>query len=341
MTPPGAIETPCLVIDEATALYNLERTLAIAGGAKRLIPHLKTHRAPWVLRMLIGRGVEAFKTATAAETEMALGAGATEVLWANPSVNRSAVERVVDAARRHRAASVSAVVDSREGLAIWRAALKDEAHVRLRVDLDGGMGRTGMPTAQPAAELAQSLVGLSLFAGWHLYDGHARGAGEVGAVRSKLESFLAGTEGRLSQSEIVVGGSYSFEYWHGARYRVSPGSWIYSSTRQARDLAHLGWRQAAFVLATVMSVRDANFTLDAGAKAIGADLALAERFAGPGRILGMSEEHTVVEGAGRVVGERVLLAPGHCCTTAYLYDQAWVRDPGGAWTRRPQMGNQR
>ena len=40
MTPPGAIETPCLVIDEATALYNLERTLAIAGGAKRLIPHL-------------------------------------------------------------------------------------------------------------------------------------------------------------------------------------------------------------------------------------------------------------------------------------------------------------
>lgn len=341
MIPPGAIETPCLVIDEATALYNLERTLAIAGGAKRLIPHLKTHRAPWVLRMLVGRGVEAFKTATAAEAEMALEAGAAEVLWANPSVNRSAVERVVDAARRHRAANVSALVDSREGLAIWRAALKDEAHVRLRVDLDGGMGRTGMPMAQPAAELAQSLVGRNLFAGWHLYDGHARGAGEVGAVTSKLESFLAGTEGRLSQSDIVVGGSYSFEHWHGARYRVSPGSWIYSSTRHARDLAHLGWRQAAFVLATVMSVREANFTLDAGAKAIGADLALAERFAGPGRILGMSEEHTVVEGAGRVVGERVLLAPGHGCTTAYLYDQAWVRDPGGAWTRRPQMGTKR
>lgn len=341
MIPPGAIETPSLVIDEATVLYNLERTLAIAGGAQRLIPHLKTHRAPWVVRMLVGRGVKAFKTATPAEVEMALDAGAAEVLWANPSVNRGAIERVVDAARRHRAASVSALVESREGLAIWRAALKDESHVRLRVDLDGGMGRTGMPMDEPAVELARLLLGHGLFAGWHLYDGHARGADEAGAVRSKLEEFLVKTGGRLAQSEIVVGGSYSFQHWHGARYRVSPGSWIYSSSRHSRDLSHLGWRQAAFVLATVVSVRAASFTIDAGAKAIGADLALAERFAGTGRILGMSEEHTVVEGAGRAVGERVLLTPGHACTTAYLYDHAWVRNVDDGWTRRPQMGNQR
>jgi D-serine deaminase-like pyridoxal phosphate-dependent protein len=146
---------------------------------------------------------------------------------------------------------------------------------------------------------------------------------------------------QLARSDIVVGGSYSFEHWRGARYRVSPGSWIYSSARHGRDLAHLGWKQAAFVLATVVSVRESNFTLDAGSKAIGADLPLADRFTGPGRILGMSEEHAVVAGTGRAVGERVLLTPGHACTTAYLYDAAWVGNEGGGWERRPQMGNRR
>ena len=36
-----------------------------------------------------------------------------------------------------------------------------------------------------------------------------------------------------------------------------------------------------------------------------------------------------------------LLTPGHACTTAYLYDHAWVRNVDDGWTRRPQMGNQR
>ncbi len=344
MIPLEGVETPCLVIDEAAALHNLERTVAVAGDEKRLIPHLKTHRAPWVVRMLVERGVRAFKTATAAEVEMALEAGAAEVLWAYPSMSRVAVERVADAARRHPTAQVSALVDSQEGLALWRQALGDESSVSLRIDLDGGMGRTGMPLDEAAVELALSLLGRGLFAGWHLYDGHIHGtdnAAAVSEVRNRLENFLGKLEERLARSDIVVGGSYSFEHWQDARYRVSPGSWIYSSARHERDLAHLGWKQAAFVLATVVSVRAENFTIDAGAKAVGADLALAERFTGPGRILGMSEEHCVVEGAGVPLGERVLLTPGHACTTAYLYDQAWVRDPRGAWERRPQMGNHR
>lgn len=344
MIPPGRVETPCLVIDQAAALHNLDRTAAAAGGAKRLIPHLKTHRAPWVVRMLVERGVRAFKAATAAEVEMALEAGAEEVLWAYPCVNRGAMERVIDAARRHPEAQVSALVESQEGLALWRQALGDRSAVSLRVDLDGGMGRTGMALGEAAEELALSLLGRGLFAGWHLYDGHIHGsdnAAAVSEIKARLEKFLAAMEGQLAHADVVVGGSYSFEHWQGERFRVSPGSWIYSSARHARDLAHLGWKQAAFVLATVVSVRAENFTIDAGAKAVGADLALAERFTGPGRILDMSEEHCVVEGAGVALGARVLLTPGHACTTAYLYDQAWVRDARGAWEHRPQMGNRR
>ena len=49
----------------------------------------------------------------------------------------------------------------------------------------------------------------------------------------------------------------------------------------------------------------------------------------------------VVDGDGRALGERILLTPGHACTTAYLYPEAWVRDLGGDWQRRGQLGSRR
>ena len=55
----------------------------------------------------------------------------------------------------------------------------------------------------------------------------------------------------------------------------------------------------------------------------------------------MNEEHTVVESADLSVGDQVFLLPGHTCTTAYLYDHAYVKTLNGDWVRRPQMGSAR
>ena len=51
------------------------------------MPHVKTHRAPWIVQLSLAQGVTAFKCATTAEVEMVLEAGAKAVTWAYPTVN--------------------------------------------------------------------------------------------------------------------------------------------------------------------------------------------------------------------------------------------------------------
>lgn len=348
LVPPQDVETPCLVIDCARLRQNLQLTAAACGGAGKLVPHVKTHRAPWLIADLLEAGVTAFKTATPAEVDMVLEAGAAEVIWAYPSTNPASIRRVIAAARRHPEAAVSALVDSAECVALWRALLAGEAPVRLRVDLDPGMGRTGLPFGDEAAALAHEIAAAGLFAGWHCYDGHIHGpdravrAAEVEAIADALSGFLAAAALGAAPWDLIVGGSYSYDLWPELPgIRRSPGSWVYSSMIHARDLPEQGWRQAAFVLASVVGSRGGRLTLNAGSKAVGADMVLGERFGWPGAIEAMSEEHTVVEGNGQSPGDVVLLTPGHACTTAYLYDKAWVRDLDGAWSQRTQLGARR
>src|ERR1700724_809490 len=139
--PPLAIETPCFVILEDAVMHNLERTAQAAGGIGRLMPHVKTHRAPWLVKAMAARGVTGFKCATPAEIEMALAAGAPQVVWAYPTVNRAAIARVIRATAAHPDARVMGLVDSHDGLAAWSAELAaaPAENVRLRVDLDPGL----------------------------------------------------------------------------------------------------------------------------------------------------------------------------------------------------------
>ena len=346
--PPLAIETPCFVVLEDAVLHNLERTAAAAGGIARLMPHVKTHRAPWLVAAMVARGVSAFKCATAAEIEMALAAGAPQVAWAYPTVNRAAIARVIRAAAAHPAARVAGMIDSSEGFAAWTAELAalPAANVRLLVDLDPGLGRTGIAMGPDALELAGSAHDAGLFVGWHVYDGHIHDADR--AVRARRVAEVAERVRTLLVvapelgADVIAGGSYSFDLWPAdvARW-VSPGSFTYSSAEHGADLGDLGWRIAGYVVATVISTHAGTATLDAGAKAISPDKPMTQRFTGAGEIKFMNEEHVVVASNQLAVGERVALVPRHACTSAYLYDRALVRRMDGAWEWRAQMGAKR
>ena len=350
LLPPGDPPTPCFVVDQAAVLHNLRATVRAAGGAGRFVPHVKTHRAGWLVRFLIGEGVSGFKAATPAEVEMIAEAGAAEVIWAYPSVVPAAIARVAAAAGRFPGVAFAALVDSGHGLDAWLAALDGRApdNLKLRIDLDSGMGRTGAPMTESSAALVQRVIGSGLFGGWHVYDGHIHDpevAVRRDAVRALAEQAMAFVDRYHpagAPRDMVAGGSYTFDLWpRDDGIRVSPGSWVYSSLRHRRDLGHLGWRQAGFVLATALGRHGDTTTLDAGFKAVGSDLPLEIRFDWPAGILAMSEEHAVVGGTAPALGAKVHLTPGHACTTAYLYDQAWVLGLDGEWDRRPQLGTLR
>jgi D-serine deaminase-like pyridoxal phosphate-dependent protein len=346
--PDEQLATPCLLVFEEAVRHNLKQTAMAAGGISRLMPHVKTHRADWVVRLCLEAGVEAFKCATPTEVEMCLRAGAHNVTWAYPTVNPANIRRLVALAEAYPGAELTAMVDSMTGVAVWQAELAGApATVRLRVDLDPGLGRTGAAMGDDALALARALAGLGRFAGWHVYDGHVKGTVEerratVVAIARRVDMLDETLREEGISGDTIAGGSYTFNVWPHDRARyVSPGSWTYSSDQHDLELADLGWCPAAFVLATVISVHEGTATLDAGCKAISPDKPLAERFRWDGRILMMNEEHTVVEATGLRVGDRVLLMPRHACTTAYLYDKAYVKGPGEGWSYRAQLGNAR
>jgi D-serine deaminase-like pyridoxal phosphate-dependent protein len=346
--PDELVSTPCFVVFEKNVLHNLSRTAEAAGGIERLMPHVKTHRAPWIVKLLMTHGVGAFKCATPAEVEMVLGAGATEVTWAYPAVSPANLTRFLALARTFKQARLTGMVDSPQSLEVWRTQISaEDRNVDIRVDLDGGMGRTGAPISSVALDLAAEVGQFARFAGWHVYDGHIKG--DRDARRRKVANIadgVAGLQATLRRdgvvSDVVAGGSYTFDLWPRdlARY-VSPGSWTYSSSQHDVELADLRWEPAAFVLATVVSVHAGTATLDAGSKAISPDKPTPERFRWPRKIISMSEEHTVVEATDLKVGDRVFLMPQHACTTAYLFDNALVKTSGGAWQRRQQLGSKR
>jgi 3-hydroxy-D-aspartate aldolase len=348
--PTMEVETPCFVVLEPAILHNLQKTVDLAGGVERMVPHVKTHRSPWVARFLVERGVVAFKTATPREVEMVLQAGAHEVVWSYPTTSVAAIARVIQAADAHPQARVTGVVDTDVGLATWLRllAVGNHPNMDLRVDIDPGMGRTGVAIGEAAIEFALKISQAGRFGGWHVYDGHiqdldlSKREARFLELQGQLNAFFDRAEKVGLQRDIIGGGSYTFSLW--AKHtgaRVSPGSWVYSNSQHQADQPHRGWQVAAYVLSTVLSEREGTLTLDAGAKAIAPDMPMDKRFIGVTQIVSMKEEHTIVKAPSLVPGDHVALVPRHTCTTAYLYRRALVLKLDGTWEYRDQLGCER
>lgn len=347
--PNEPVATPCFVILEDGVKHNLRATAHACGGIERLMPHVKTHRATWITELCIAQGVTAFKCATTAEVEMVLAAGAKKATWSYPTVNPVNVQRFVDCASQYPDAHITGLVDSDRGLEVWRNVLRDAPkNIDLRVDLDPGLHRTGVPMDATAVKLARAVHGIGRLAGWHIYDGHVKGTREerqaqVDAIADQVRALQAALAKEGIKTDAIAGGSYTFNLWpHDLAVYVSPGSWTYSSAQHDIELADLGWVPAAFVLSTVISTHPGTATLDAGVKAISPDKPLPERFRWEqGKIVLMNEEHAVVESRDLAVGDRLFLMPMHACTTAYLYSDALVKTSAGRWEHRAQLGSAR
>src|SRR5271163_4631337 len=107
---PSRFLSPSLVIDRALVRRNLEAMIALARGAERLRPHVKTHKMPAVVQMCEAMGIRKHKCATIAEAEMVAAAGGTDVLVAYPLVGPN-IARFARLVRKYPATTFRALVD--------------------------------------------------------------------------------------------------------------------------------------------------------------------------------------------------------------------------------------
>ena len=136
--------SPSLLIYPKVVRENLKTMIAMADGADRLRRHVKTHKMAEIVRLAESLGIHRHKCATIAEAEMVATAGGADVLLAYPLVGPN-VKRFIQLARAYRATTFRATVDHPDAArALSSAALGLEQPIPVLIDLEVGMGRTGI-----------------------------------------------------------------------------------------------------------------------------------------------------------------------------------------------------
>src|SRR5262249_44290114 len=133
---PSELLSPSLLIYRELVRQNLEDMIALARGADRLRPHVKTHKMAEIIRLAEHLGIRKHKCATIAEAEMVAAAGGSDVLLAYPLTGPN-LKRFVHLVRGYHQTTFRATVDHPESARALSAAVAGlDRPVPVLVDLE-------------------------------------------------------------------------------------------------------------------------------------------------------------------------------------------------------------
>ena len=347
------LDSPALVIYPDRVKANIRTAVAMVGDVARLRPHAKTHKSPDAARLQIAEGISKFKCATIAEAEMLAMAGASDVLLAYQPVGPK-IRRLRALTRKYPKTTFSCLIDDATAAAsIAEAWAGEHKPLRMLVDLNVGMNRTGIPPGPAAIELfrsAGSMRGIRPV-GLHAYDGHIDDRDVQVRTQRCDEAFapVLSMRGDVTPGEgdtpiVVAGGSPTFPV-HARRPDVecSPGTFIYWDKSYLDGLPDQDFLPAALVISRIVSRPAADVVcLDLGHKSVAAEKDISHRVfflnAPSAAVLSQSEEHLLLrldDADARAVGDVFYGLPFHICPTCALYERAVTivnRRAEGEWT---------
>ncbi len=345
---PDALETPSMLLFQSLMDHNIRSVCKLVGGGKNLIAHVKTHKSEAVVRRQVEMGIDGFKCATLKELEMVLRAGARKAILAYPQVQQRKVERFCDLAASFPDVWITVIVSSPHHLEVLASvAARRQQSLRVMLDLDAGMHRTGIGFGPDATKLYREINAQPFLepAGFHLYDGHENFSDlqqrEAAAQRhiNSLQDFQKQMESAgMPVPCVVAGGSFSFAYYARTEGMFgSPGTFIYWDAGYSTAMPDMPFRWAALILTQVVDryPEEGKITTDLGSKGISSDLPEQERAYLLGldsaKLVHQSEEHGVFRISGELprVGDYLLAVPGHICPTTIRYPGIHVLDAAG------------
>jgi len=345
---PDSLETPAMLLFQDIMQHNIRSVCELVGGAQNLMVHVKTHKSEAIIRKQIEAGIESFKCATLKELEMVLQAGAHKAILTYPQVQERKIERLCELTLSYPDAWIATIVSSPVHVDLLASvAARQKQTLCVMLDLDVGMHRTGIGFGPDAVELYGKIDADPFLqaSGLHLYDGHQDFSDplqrEAAAQQNikLLQEFQQQVESvGMPVGCVVAGGSYSFSYYARTPDMYgSPGTFIYWDTGFSTEMPDMPFRWAALILTQVVDryPDEGIITTDLGCKAICTDPAIADRAFLLGQdaaqLILQDEEHGVFRIAGELpdVGDYLLAAPGHICTTTIRYPGIHVIDGAG------------
>ena len=364
--------TPALVLD----LDRLESNIAaMASHCRRvglaLRPHAKTHKSLRIAQLQLDAGALGICCATIGEAEIMVRGGLSGVLITSPVVQPGNIERLVRLVAggdfvRGPGAPMAVVDDAGNVRALSAAAAATGVTLRLLVDFDIGLGRTGVATVPGAVALARlirdsaavELAGLQGYAG-HLqhidaFDARRELASAQAAPMAEVIEALE-REG-MKPAIVSGGGTGTHDIDHGGVFtELQAGSYTvmdveYGDVELSGAATHPPFEPALFVRTTVVSANGQGMvTTDAGLKRFATDgpKPRIARGAPAGALYAFSgDEHGCVVFADAsqrlAVGAALECIVPHCDPTVNLYDhyhcvrgddlvEIWPVDARGAY----------
>jgi D-serine deaminase-like pyridoxal phosphate-dependent protein len=333
------IPTPAAVLDLDAFDRNVARMAARAKAAGvALRPHSKSHKCSAIAHRQIEAGAVGICCAKLAEAEAMAAAGVAAILVTSPIAGPAQAARAATLAQQ--VADFRIVIDHPDGA----TELADAAQspIQVLIDVDPGMGRSGVRDAAQAVEVwraiaaqpSLTLIGVQCYGGhWQHIEGANARAAAIADGMAYLSSVIAALRQAGAGIGVVTGGgtgSFAADAAQGVLTEVQPGSYAFMD-RDYRDALKAdpdgAFEQALAIAATVISANHPQWvTVDAGLKAFATDgplpVALTPRFADSAYRFFGDEHGRLMRPKGQEVarGERVDFVPPHIDPTLDRYD---------------------
>ena len=284
----AALSTPALVLD----LDAFERNIAkMAEHCRRnglsLRPHAKTHKSLSVAKAQLAAGALGQCCAKLGEAETMGEGGVESLIITSPIATSRGIARVM--ALNEKISDLMLTVDNGDNAKALAAAAKAAGKtLKVLVDLDPGLHRTGVAPGEPALALAKQihaddnliLRGLQCYAGqvMHIGDFAERREKSLGAMKMLAETRDAFKTAGLPCDICSGGGTGSFDIDPEARVltELQGGSYIFMDKQysdvKAGNGAPVPFETSLFVQMSVISNNTPGLvTVDAGFKAFSTD----------------------------------------------------------------------
>jgi len=338
------LPTPALTIDLDIFDRNIAKMqshLNAAGLGLRC--HTKMHKSPIIARKQIAAGAIGVCCATISEAEVMLAGGITKILITSPVVTDDKILRLL--AMSQKSSEVEIVVDYIQGAdRISELAGQMKLNIGVLVDLDPGMGRTGIEPGQKALELVRHIGEACpnlTFNGLQMYIGNCMHVQGFEKRRDKyLHLISKGIETKelLESNGIQVPvfsgggtGTYDIDAELGALTDLQAGSYAFMDV-EYRDIGGQGtetfvdFEPSLFSLVTAISKpQERLITVDAGIKCLATDTGYPEFRDVEGATYHFGgDEHGIIQlnNSSRQInlGDRLSVITPHCDPTVNLYD---------------------
>ena len=333
--------TPALILDLDVARRNIDfMAQRLKSLHAKLRPHIKVQKSVELAKMQVEAGAIGVCTATVWEALVMSRAGIEDVLIANEVVGNEKIQAVAEIAKDGHL--TVAVDDANNADDLSKAVSKAGSKLDVIIEIDVGMGRGGVRSADEAVDLAKHLTSLSglRFRGVQGYEGHCmlEPDRELRVKKAREAVNQVGTVvDRLAKSgfkcEIVSAGGTGTYDITGADPRVTEiqaGSYVFMDNFHGNLVP--GFSKSLTVLGTAVIQHGDTIVFDCGRKSISIDFVQPTMVDYPFYIARyFAEEHALFDVDKRCnlkLGDTMEFVPSYGPTTVNLYDAYHVVEGG-------------